>query len=279
MKKIYAANKAIDTIENRIKKAGTAKNADKINADKTKDNSSGHLKHFRHHKQIKKHLDKLRSVEREKSHPLLHKVHKKHKISRKTLFYIKEYGTETHAFDTIIKESIKILLFASIISAFGGIALERIKPLFISIVPLVILLPILNDMLGDYGTIVSSRISTMLHEGRIKKRLFANRDLLHLFLQIMIIAFITAALSCAAAFIVSAFSGYPITLHIISRIVIITLIDVAVIVSLLFSIAVAAGIYLFKKEQDPNNFLIPLTTSIADFGNMIVLFALVRVFF
>ena len=68
-------------------------------------------------KNIIKHLEKLRNLKREKYHPLIHNIHKKHKISKKTLFYVKEYGEKSTAFKTIIKESVKILLFASMISA------------------------------------------------------------------------------------------------------------------------------------------------------------------
>ena len=47
-----------------------------------------------------------------------------------------------------------------------------------------------------------------------------------------------------------------------------------------FSLAVVfAGIYFYRKGEDPSNFLIPITTSIADFGNMLLLSLLVILFF
>src|SRR3989338_5827245 len=103
-------------------------------------------------------LEMLRNIKKKKNTSLIHKIHKKHKISKKTLFYVKEYGHH-NVVNTIIKESIKILLLASIISSVGGLALEHIKTVFISIMPLIILMPTLNDMIGDYGTIISSRFS------------------------------------------------------------------------------------------------------------------------
>src|SRR3989344_7341928 len=100
------------------------------------------------HKNIIKHLHKLRKYKRKERCRLFYKIHKKHGISKRTLFYVKEYGEQTNATKTIIKASIKILLLATIISSIGGFALENIKTAFISIVPLVILLPALNDMIG-----------------------------------------------------------------------------------------------------------------------------------
>ena len=224
---------------------------------------------------IKKHLEELRLIKRKKYHPLIHKLHKKHKISKKTLFYIKEYGPHSHVAKTIIRESIKILLFTSIISSLGGLSLENIKTFFISITPLVILLPAMNNMIGSYGTIISSRFSTMLHEEKIKRKWWLNKELKELFMQVLIISVLTTLLSSLIALLISSFSSYTINLNIIYKILIISLTNTLI----LFLISVLGGIYIYKKQEDPNNFLIPITTSIADFGNMIILTILVLLFF
>ncbi|MCX6818988.1 MAG: magnesium transporter [Candidatus Aenigmarchaeota archaeon] len=230
-------------------------------------------------KNIRPHLEKLRKVSRKKYHPLIHKLHKKHKISKKTLFYVKEYGPHSNVPRTIIKESIKILLLASIISSFGGFALEHIKTVFVSIVPLIILMPTLNDMIGDYGTILSSKFSTMLYEGKVSRSWWKNTWLRKLFVQIFIISMFTTIMSSALALVISIMSGYSASIEIALKIYLICLIDVAIFVSILFLISVYAGFYFFRKKEDPNNFLIPITTSIADFGNMIILSLLIMMFF
>lgn len=230
-------------------------------------------------KELRAHLERLRKKERRKHHILTHKIHKKYNISKKTLFYVKEYGPHTNVSGTIIKESVKILLFASIISSFGGLALEHIKLVFISIIPLLILLPALNDMIGDYGSIVSSRFSAMLHEGKIKKRWWKNKEVNELFVQVFIISISTAIISSAVALIVSIWSNYEVNIKIASKILFITIFDVGIIVSILFAISIFAGLHFYKKKEDPNNFLIPIVTSVADFGNMIILAGLVLLFF
>ncbi len=228
---------------------------------------------------LKNHLEKLRKISRKSYHPLLHKIHKKHKISRKTLFYIKEYGPHTNIPRTIIKESIKILLLASLISSFGGLAFENIKTTFISIIPLVILLPTLNSMIGSYGAITSSRFSTMLYEGKIKGRLFLNKELSELFMQIFIISIITTFLSAIISLIISKFSDYPINPMLVIKVLSIALVDVILLVTITFFLAISAGLYFYRKGEDPNNFLIPITTSFADFGNMILLAFLITLLF
>jgi mgtE-like transporter len=191
---------------------------------------------------------------------------------------VKEYGEHSNVLKTILKESIRIIIFASIISSLGGLALENIKSIFISLMPLIILLPTLNDMIGDYGTIVSSTFSTMLHKGEVKKKWWTP-EVQEMFMQIIIVAGITAFLSATIALAISKYYGAVIDAVFAFKVFFITIIDVMVLVCLLFITSIYAGLYYFNKKEDPNNFLIPITTSIADFGNMIVLTVLIILFF
>ena len=229
-------------------------------------------------KAIKHHLELLRKVSRKSLHPLIHKIHKAHKISKRTLFYIKEYGIHSNVPHTIIKESIKILLLASIISSFGGLAIESIKDKFFSIIPLVILLPALNNLIGDYGIIVSSRFSNMLYEGKVRKKWWDTPELKELFGNMIIIALITTIMSSLLAILISQLN-YLVTSEVVWKIMFIALIDTIFLVALLFLISVLSGIHYFKKKEDPNNFLIPITTSFADLANMVILTGLILLFF
>jgi len=228
---------------------------------------------------LKKYLTKIRELKREKHHALLHEVHKKHHISKKTLFYIKEYGGKSNVAQTIIRESAKILLLSSILSSFGGLALEGVQTLFLSIFPLVILLPALNDMIGSYGAIVSSRFSTMLYDGEAKTGFWKNKALKKLFSQIMILTFIGAILSSALALGITHFFSPHFSISIAIRVFLIVIIDLFLLTNILFVIAIYAGRYFYKKQEDPNNFLIPITTSVADFTNMAILSILILILF
>jgi cation transporter-like permease len=234
---------------------------------------------MKHLKYAIRHLEKIRKIERHKHHPLLHHIHKHHQISRRTLFYVKEYGQHSNVVKTILRESLKILILASLLSSFGGLALENVKYLFVSIIPLVILLPALNDMIGDYGTIVSARFSAMLYSEKKKEDWHKNKELHKLFTQIMIIALRASIFNCIFALGISTFSDFHVDAKIATKIFFITIIDVVILVSIIFLVAISAGIYFYKKGEDPNNFLIPITTSIADFGNMIILAILVSLLF
>src|SRR3989338_11084909 len=196
------------------------------------------------HLQIIRQLQKLRKIQKRQHHPLQHALHKEHKISKKTLFYVKEYGSHSNVIKRIIKESIKILLLASIISSIGGLAIENIKHVFLSIIPLVILLPVLNDMIGGYGSIFSSKLSTLLHEGKIKKNWQYNKEIKKLFFQILLIAVITTLITTSIALIISYISSYQLNIEIIKKVFLITLIDVILFITLIALISVLAGLYL-----------------------------------
>lgn len=225
-------------------------------------------------------LKDLTQLERKQYHPLVHEIHRQHNISKKTLFYIREYGPHSHVFRTIFKESIRILLFASVLSSIGGLAFENIKLIFTSIIPLIVLFPALNDMIGDYGGIISSKFSSMLHEGKIEgEKWWKNKDIKILFAQVLVISLITAVLSSVISLVISSFSSYSVNTGIALKIFLISIIDVTLLVTSLFFIAVYAGMYFFKEHEDPNNFLIPITTSLADFGNMMLLSILITLFF
>lgn len=229
------------------------------------------------------HLKKLQKHKRHQYHhhihKLVHHLHHKHNISRKTLFYVKEYGQHSNVAKTIIKESIKVLILASVISSLGGLALERVKFLFVSLVPLIIMFPALNDMIGDYGTIFASRFSTMLHEGKIRGAWWKHRELKELFFQVLLISLLTTSLSLGLSFLAAQFSSHQVDFMHGLKIFIAVFLDALLLVILLFFISVAGGLYFYHKKEDPNNLLIPLVTSVADFGNIVILSLLIVTLF
>ena len=122
--------------------------------------------------------------------------------------------------------------------------------------------------------------ATLLHEGKVdKKKIFANKELFELAVHLFIIASITAFMSAAISLLASGFSNYAVSAGTAVKIFVIAIVDVLALVALLVLTSVFAGLYFFDKKEDPNNFLIPITTSVADFGNMIVLALLVTLVF
>lgn len=199
-------------------------------------------------------------------------------ISQKTLFYIEEYGPDSNVYKRIVKESLKILIFAAIMTSLGGLFIEKIKVLMFSVIPMIILLPSLNSMIGDFGSIIATKFSCYLHEGALHKKWWRSKSLIKLYIQIFIISMFTAVVSSLIALLITS-AKYPIDSSYAYKIFTVSILDVFILINLLFFTCIFAGFHFYKKKEDPNNFLIPIITSVADFGNMAVLSVLLILFF
>lgn len=219
-------------------------------------------------------LQKLRKIKRHELHELVNEIHREHKISKKTLFYVKEYGSHSNIPLVIIKESTKILLVSAVIASFGGITLEYFKQNLEKLAPLIIVVPALNDMIGDFGTTFSGKISTMLHEGKIRNNILQNYEIKALLVHSLIIAFIGGLLISGGAVILK---GHGMQIFEVIKFVFIVLVDVLFLVIFMFVISTKFGKYFFKNKEDPNNFLIPISTSIADLANILIISFLVAI--
>ena len=227
----------------------------------------------------KKLLKKVTQVKRHEHHPILHHVHRKYGISRKTLFYMKEYGPRSHVAHVIVRESLKILILASIISSIGGIGMEFISTKLVAIIPLLILLPALNDMVGDFGCIVSSKFTTMLYLGKVNRRWWKSRHLHKLFLVILFTSLLTSVFIGVAASVIAYWHGFSLTFDVFLKILSIAVLSNLIIVAIIFCVSIIGGLGIYRRNEDPNNFLIPIATSFADLLNLVIFAVLVGMFF
>jgi cation transporter-like permease len=168
----------------------------------------------------------------------------------------------------ILKESVKILIVASIISSFGGIGLEALKVKFAALIPLIIMMPALNDMIGDFGTIMSAKFTYLLYQGKIHKKWWESYELGDQFRIIASIALFAAFYLGIVSVFIAVFQGVHVSLVEALKVIAVAFMATATLVLTIFFIAIIGGVWVYKKGGDPNNFLIPITTSIADFSSL-----------
>lgn len=222
---------------------------------------------------------KIVSLKRSRHHSFVHSVHKKHKISYRTLTYMKEYGPKSHVSHVIIRESLKVLILASVISSIGGVGLNQIQSRLLSIIPLVILLPALSDMVGDYGTTISSKFTNMLYLGKIKGRWWKSESVRSLFFTMFLISIISSIYIGFLSYILAYVKGFAFEISVLLKILQLSILSATLLVCLIFLISVVGGIYIYRKGEDPNNFLIPITTSVGDIGSMLLFSWMVTLLF
>ncbi|MBI2507867.1 magnesium transporter [Candidatus Woesearchaeota archaeon] len=175
----------------------------------------------------------------------------------------------------ILKESFGILILASILSSIGGIGLETIQEKIFLILPLLILLPALNGMVGNFGIIFSSRYTTLLYQKKLGKTKFINKALKKHFILVLLISIICAFYISTLSFAVSFLKGFEIEPLLYLKILIITILSAIILIFIIAAMTIIAGNYSIRKKEDPDNLLVPLTTSIADLGSMIIFSLLV----
>lgn len=222
---------------------------------------------------------RLAKLARRAHHPFVHRVHARHGISYKTLYCMKEYGPRSSAAAVIVKESLKVIIIASLVSALGGVALQSIEAKLVAIVPFLVILPAFNDMVGDYGTIISSKFTTMIYTGRVRGNVWKSRHVRELFLTMITVAALSAVYIALAASAITVLHGVGLAPAAVMKILVITVVSTLVLVSFIFAVSVSSGLYICRKREDPNNFLIPISTSIADLGSIAVVTAMILLLF
>ena len=180
----------------------------------------------------------------------------------------------------IIRESLKVLILASLASSIGGMTLEKVNIKLVALLPFLILIPAMNDMVGDFGSIISSRLTTMLYLGKIKeKEWWKSHEIGNLFLIVAIVAMISTLYIVLLSSAIALLGGFKLSAFFVLKLLIVAIITTTLLVVFMFWLSTTAGFYIFKKNKDPSNFLIPLTTSIADLGSMLIMSGMVLWFF
>lgn len=179
----------------------------------------------------------------------------------------------------IIRQSILVLIFAAVISSLGGIGLAGIEEKLTMFLPLAILVPALNNMAGNFGIIIVSRFTTYLQEKRIKKFRWDSKLLRHLFKDVFFVAILSAVYIAVLANAIGLFKGVSITLETLLKTTLITTSVTILLILILFFVAVFGGLYVYRRNQDPDNVLIPITTALADLGSLILFSLLVGLLF
>lgn len=144
---------------------------------------------------------------------------------------------------------------ASCISMIGGIGIEFSEKEFLPLVPLVIALPALNTMVGDYATIIAA------HAGSPGERSTTRKKLIKAIAKSTLVNIIgTIALSLFLAH----HRGYTASPLFFAKFSVFILLAVASIVTSMFFITYTLDKILEKRKLNPDDVLIPIVTTITD---------------
>ncbi len=167
----------------------------------------------------------------------------------------------TYDWQKIFKESAPLLTATAFVGILGGQILNSMDKLLIELPILLFLLPIMNGLGGNIGTVLSARITSGLHSGYIKSEIGDDE-----MKENMSVSLLLGGISyLIVAFVVSSFTTLidmgSIAVE-LSLIIIGTgmLISVSVIL-----LTVTLVIYSYKKRINPDNVVVPVITTSGDF--------------
>lgn len=146
------------------------------------------------------------------------------------------------------------IALASSVSMLGGLALESVVEEILPLIPLILALPALNTMVGDYATIIASYEELNISD-RLELKLISavSKSIVVNILSVVI-------LSLAIAY----FRDYALDAGFITKYIIFIAGATILTVVAIFVIAKALNYMLMKHKANVEDVLIPIVTSVTD---------------
>jgi mgtE-like transporter len=171
----------------------------------------------------------------------------------------------------IVKRGIPVLLIAAIIGTMAGQMLQARQEMLVDFSVLLILIPPLIKIGGDTGSILGARLSSALHLGLVDSigGLVVRNSVLACLL-----------IGCAACLMLSVVVWMAaIALHIevvYGALLKITLVAGSIDIAVVFTATICIAFLAHRYGLDPDDVVIPITTSIGDIVGIMSVFVAIR---
>ncbi len=159
---------------------------------------------------------------------------------------------------------------------FSGTLLSNNKEILYTFPIILLVLPSLNSLIGDISTVLISRLTSHLYLGTLSPKIQVSDRLKQDFYGLLI----TILLSLVALISLGYLFGIITGIEIVNPLLIISIIIITILIlfGLMFVLLFISSLFIFKKGRDPNNFLIPMVTSLADFLTPMFIIILIQIF-
>ncbi len=158
----------------------------------------------------------------------------------------------------------------------SGTLLSSNEEILYTIPITLLLIPALNSLIGDISTVLVSRLTTHLYIGTLPPQIQKSDRLKEDFYGLLITLLLSLVALLFLGYLVGIISGIRIVNPILM--ILIILLTVLIIFFMMFATLFIGAIFLFKRGMDPNNFLIPFVTSLADFLTPLFLIVFITIF-
>lgn len=174
--------------------------------------------------------------------------------------YILVKNAREEKFVTTIKEFLLTLLFVTFIVSVTGSILVKVSGVIGNRPEMYIVYPALIDTVGDVGSIVGSTATTNLALGVVKPSFYSIKQHLTVLGGGWMASMIMFALYFLAASFVRRITALDSLLRFAAQLLIINVLAVLAMIIVAYSVA----IFTYRRGWDPDNFVIPIESSLAD---------------
>jgi mgtE-like transporter len=179
-------------------------------------------------------------------------------------------------FKKIFKESLIVVLISSIMGLFSGTLLSSSEQILASFPIILLVLPSLNSLIGDISTVLVSRLTSHLYLGTLNPKIQTSNRLKQDFYGLLITILLSLVALTSIGYILGSVTGIEIVNPLLIISILIT--TILILFGLMFVFLFMGSILLFRNGKDPNNFLIPMVTSLADFLTPLFIIILIQMF-
>jgi len=175
----------------------------------------------------------------------------------------------------IIRQGVLAITIATLISSGGGLLLRSVEQRLLEVSALLILLPALMDMAGDFGCIIASRLSTAIYLGEIEVdasyiraiRSIKRNDRMKDFVStVLLVAFLSSLyLGFATVVLTWVTRRPPLPL---GKIAGVAVLGGGCLIGMVLVTSLAVGILVRHKNLDLDNVTIPIVTAVGDVGGI-----------
>ncbi len=172
---------------------------------------------------------------------------------------------------TILKQSTPTLVFCSFLGIFAGTVLDTCASTLLNNPTILTLVPLFSGESGNLVSILGARLSSGIHSGLIETEFKLNESVT---INFIIIALLSLIVYPAIAIIADVFSMLlNIQTFSILHLILISMLSGMILIPIMIVIVFFIGIYSFNKGLDPDNVVIPISTSITDaLSNSLLIF-------
>lgn len=161
----------------------------------------------------------------------------------------------------IFKESAPILTVTAFIGVAGGQILNSINTLLIEIPILLFLLPVINAVGGNLGTVLGARISSGFHSGYIQPNLgdieMRGNIIISSILGVCVYLFLALGIASSSIVFPLGLVSYQLFIIVLGAGLLLTI--------FMIIITIIISLVAVKIRLDPDNILTPIVTTTGDF--------------